>query len=58
MFLLLVRCCKKPSSFAGVYKVSYPPPWEGGGGEFIKSAGEEYSVLKKGSDYSDLLRRI
>ena len=32
----------------GMCKVPFPPyPWGRGGGEFIKSIGEEYQVVKK-----------
>ena len=34
---------------SGVYKVPYSPP--GRGGEFVKSAGEEYQFVWRGSEY-------
>ena len=37
-------------NFAGLYKVSIPPP---PGGKLMKSVGEEYQVVKRGKKYND-----
>ena len=45
----------------GVYKIPHsPPPFGEGGGEFIKSFGEECKVVKRGREFKgfSLLGRI
>ena len=39
-----------PLNCSGVYKVPYSTPW-GGWGKFIKSFGEEFQFVKRGSDF-------